>query len=87
MRIVRPGHEQWRRAADVQGVRKVSLQFRKFITRTSEKTDEWKRLQNESCIFKFSLSYLAHVFIWTLLVARQEGTRFLATFAVAYPRQ
>ena len=38
----------------IQPVRKVSLQFRKFITKSSEKTDEWKLLRNETYVFKFS---------------------------------
>ena len=37
-----------------QGVHNVSLQFQKFITKaTDERTDKWKLLQNETCIFKF----------------------------------
>ena len=48
----------------IQRVRKVSLQFQKFITQASEKTDKWKLLQNETYIFKFSLPLYGHH--WTL---------------------
>ena len=44
---------------NVQGVYKVSLQFRKFITKANERTDKWKLLQNETCIFKFLLPLVA----------------------------
>jgi hypothetical protein len=37
---------------EIQDVHKFSLQFQKFITKTSEKTDTWKLLQNETYIFK-----------------------------------
>ena len=35
---------------DIQGVRKVSLQF---VTKANEKTGKWKLLQNETYIFQF----------------------------------
>ena len=43
-----------RNPLQVQGVHKDSLQFQKFITKANERTDRWKLLQNETCIFKFS---------------------------------
>ena len=35
---------------EVQGVHKVSMQIRKFITKANERTDEWKLLQNETYV-------------------------------------
>ena len=32
---------------DVEGVHKVSLQFKKLITKANEQTNIWKLLQNE----------------------------------------
>ena len=64
----------------IQGVHKVSLQFQKFIRKANEETDKWKLLQNETYTFKFSLHHWLHE-------ARQDGTRFLAMFAVAYSHQ
>ena len=46
----------------IQGVHKVSLQFQKFITKANEKTDEWKLLQTETYVFKFSLPYLIRLY-------------------------
>ena len=50
--------KQGQTARVVQAVHKVSLQFQKFIAKANEKTDEWKLLQNEACIFKFFSFYL-----------------------------
>ena len=42
--------------AVIHDVHKVSLQFQKFIKKANEKTDEWKLLESETCIFVFSSS-------------------------------
>ena len=44
----------------VRRVRKVSLQFQKFITKANGKTDKWKLLQNETHVFKFFFSVILY---------------------------
>ena len=50
----------------IQGVHKVSLQVRKFITKANEETDTWRLLQNKTYIFKFFLRYAMHLYIDTI---------------------
>ena len=53
----------------VQGVHEVSLQFQEFITKASEKTDEWKLLQNETCAFKcFPFALFDAPCVWALII-------------------
>ena len=59
---------------EVQGVHKVSLQFQKFITKASEKTDKWKLVQNETNIFKFSLSRLMHLYVGAISCTKHIKT-------------
>ena len=56
-----------------QAVHKVSLQFRIFITMANEKTDKWRLLQNETCMFKlFPLT----------LVARSASRRYSISYTI-----
>ena len=59
--IARRHRRHRRRFLDTQGVHKVSLQFRKFITKANEKTDKRRLLQNETYMFKFLLPYLTNL--------------------------
>ena len=63
----------------VQGVRTVSLQFQKIITKANEKADEWKLLQSETYIFKFSfffsfLPHLMHLYMGTVSCTKHIET-------------
>ena len=62
------------RNTQVQGVHKVSLQFEKFITKANEKTDKWKLLQNETCVFKFSSPHLIHLYVDTISCTKHIKT-------------
>ena len=63
----------WRKR-NTQGVRKVALQFRKFITKASEKTDKWKLLQNEKYVFKFLPPRLIRRYMGTISCTKHIRT-------------
>ena len=65
---------------EIQGVRKVSLQFQKFITKANGKADKWKLLQNETYIFKFSLPHLINLYVGTIRSTLRRYFPFVINF-------